>query len=175
MNFNPLKLIATFLIGIVLASCQNKQNNFDIDLSDFKIPDKSTIKTPNKSTTKISNPENPSSSKLKNKIIQDKLITYKTKSDVLSLVKIGKKDPFSKGEIQVNKLNSDFKLTGFINTKIKKYAFVSYLDNEGTITEGYKGGENNNLLPKGAKVISINPKNKKLIINYENKNFIFKL
>jgi len=41
--------------------------------------------------------------------------------------------------------------------------------------EGYIGGGNNNLLPNGAKVISINPKNKKLIINYENKDFIFKL
>ena len=173
MKLNSIKLVTTFLIGIVLASCQNKQDNFDF--SNFKIPDKSTIKTPNKSTTKISNSENSSSSKLKNKIIQDKLITYKTKSDVLSLVKIGKKDPFSKGEIQVNKLNSDFKLTGFINTKIKKYAFVSYLDNEGTITEGYIGGENTNLLPNGAKVVSVNPKKKILIINYENKEFIFEL
>ena len=175
MNFNPLKLIATFLIGIVLASCQNKQNNFDIDLSDFKIPDKSTIKTPNKSTTKISNTENLGSSSVENKMIQDKLIPYKTKSDILSTVKIGKKDPFSKGEIQVNKLISDFKLTGFINTKIKKFALVNYLDNEGTITDGNIGGQNTNLLPNGAKVISINPKNKTLIIFYENKSFIFKL
>ena len=173
LNFNHLKLIATFLIGIVLASCQNKQDNFDF--SYIKIPDKTTIKTPNKSTTKISKQENSNLPNLKNKTIQNKLITYKKKSDILSTVKIGKKDPFSKGEIQVNKLNSDFKLTGFINTKIKKFALVNYLDNEGTITEGNIGGQNTNLLPNGAKVISINPKNKKLIIFYENKSFIFKL
>ena len=173
LNFNPLKLIATFLIGIVLASCQNKQDNFDF--SNFKIPDKTTIKTPNKSTTKISKQENSNLPNLKNKTIQNKLITYKKKSDILSTVKIGKKDPFSKGEIQVNKLNSDFKLTGFLYTKIKKYALVNYQENKGNITEGLIGGENTNLLPRGAKVISIDPKNKILIINFEKKRYIFKL
>ena len=142
-------------------------NKDDFDFSDFKIPDKTTIKN---SKQENFNPPN-----LKNKTIQNKLITYKKKSDVLSSVKIGKKDPFSKGEIKVNKLNSDFKLTGFINTKIKKFALVNYLDNEGTITEGNIGGQNTSLLPNGAKVISINPKNNKLIIFYENKSYIFKL
>ncbi len=167
MKLNSSKLVTTFLSVILLSSCQNKQNNFDIDLSEFKIP--------RKSVNKISNTENLGSSSVENKIIQNKLITYKKKSDVLSSVKIGKKDPFSKGEIKVNKLNSDFKLTGFINTKIKKFALVNYLDNEGTITEGNVGGQNTNLLPNGAKVISINPKNNKLIIFYENKSHTFKL
>ena len=66
-------------------------------------------------------------------------------------------------------------MTGFLNTKIKKYAFVRYLENEGIISEGYIGGKNTNLLPQGAKVISINPKSKILIISYENKKFIFEL
>ncbi len=90
-------------------------------------------------------------------------------------MKFGKKDPFSKVEIKSNKLNSDFKLTGFLNTEIKKYVFVSYLDNEGTITEESIGGVNTNLLPNGAKVISIDPKNMKLIINFDNENFIFEM
>ena len=55
------------------------------------------------------------------------------------------------------------------------YVFVRYLDNEATIKEGSIGGLNTNLLPNGAKVISIDPNNLELIINYEGKDFIFKL
>ena len=167
MKLNYLKLVTTFLIGILLSSCQNKKENFDIDLSDIKIP--------RKSVSKNLNIENSFTNPVKNQKIQNNLITYKTKSDVLSLVKIGKEDPFSKGEIKLNKLSSDFKLTGFLNTKKTKYAFVNYLDNEGVISENSIGGENTDLLPYGAKVISINPKKKELIINHEEKNFFFEL
>ena len=82
---------------------------------------------------------------------------------------------FSEGEIKSNKINSDLKLTGFLNTEINQYVFVSYLDNEGTITEGSIGGVNTNLLPNGAQVIKIDPKNMKLIIRFENENFIFEM
>ena len=51
---------------------------------------------------------------------------------------IGKKDPFSEGEIQSNKLNSHFKLKGFLNTEVNKYVFVSYFDNEGTFIHAPK-------------------------------------
>ncbi len=161
-----INLIIT-LIFIFLTSACGSGNKDDFDFSNFKIPDKSTIKN--------SKQENSNTPNLKNKTTQNKLITYKKKSDVLSLVKIGKKDPFSKGEIQLNKLDSDFKLKGFLDTEIRKYAFVSYIDDEGTIMEGSIGGENTNLLPNGAKVISLNPKKKKLIIIYQNKEFIFEL
>ena len=67
------------------------------------------------------------------------------------------------------------KLKGFLNSGIKKYVFVNYQNNTGTITEESIGGVNTNLLPNGAKVISVNPKKKNLIINYENKEFIFEL
>ena len=161
-----INLIISLIFTFLISGCGG--GNKDVfDFSDFKIPDKSTIKN--------SNQENPNPPNFKNKTIQNKLITYKEKSDVLSSVKIGKVDPFSKGEIQVNKLNSDFKLKGFLNTETRKYAFVSYFDDEGTITEGSIGGENTNLLPNGAKVISVNPKKKNLKINYENKEFIFEL
>ena len=88
---------------------------------------------------------------------------------------MGKKILFSEGENSKNKLNSDLKLTGFLNTEINKYVFVSYLDNEGTIAKDSIGGVNTNLLPNGAKVIKIDPKNMKLIINFENEDFIFEM
>ena len=47
---------------------------------------------------------------------------------------------------------------------------MRYLNNKGTITEASIGGVNTNLLPNGAKVISIDPKNMKLIINFDNEN-----
>ena len=37
------------------------------------------------------------------------------------------------------------------------------------------GGVNTDLLPDGAKVLKIDPKNKKLIINFENEKFIFEM
>ena len=53
--------------------------------------------------------------------------------------------------------------------------FVNYLGREGSITKESIGGVNTFLLPNGAKVIKIDPKNTKLIINYENENFIFEM
>ena len=91
-----------------------------------------------------------------------------------SKVKYGKKDPFSGGS-QVNKLDLNLKLTGFLNTNNNKYAFVRYLNNKGTITEASIGGVNTNLLPNGAKVINIDPKNMKLTIKFENEDYVFEL
>ena len=164
-KFFRLKILLAIFASSFLFSCSPKNNSIDFDFSTIK-------KSKKIKAAEIDHKEKNSSNSML--FIQD-LVPLKNKQEILSNIKFGKEDPFSKGEIIVNKLSSDFKLTGFINTKIKKYAFVNYLDNEGTIIEGYIGGENNNLLPNGAKVISINPKNKKLIINYENKNFIFKL
>ena len=162
-----LNLITTIFIGTLLTSCTSKKENFDIDLTNFKVPDKSKVKN--------SKPdwEIPSlSEKLK---IRDKLSTYKNNSEVLNSIIFGKKDPFSENKTFINKLNSQFKLTGFLNTKNEQYAFVNYLENEGTISINSIGGVNTNLLPYGAKVIKIDPKNMKLTINYANKNFIFEL
>ena len=41
--------------------------------------------------------------------------------------------------------------------------------------EGSIGGVNTNLLPNGAKVLKIDPKNNQLIINFENEKFIFEM
>ena len=52
---------------------------------------------------------------------------------------------------------------------------MRYLNNKGTITEASIGGVNTNLLPNGAKVINIDPKNMKLTIKFENEDFVFEL
>ena len=64
-------------------------------------------------------------------------------------------------------------MTGFLNTKIEKYVFVTYLGNEGVVSENSVGGLNTNLLPKGAKVIKIDSKKRQLKINLDDEDFIF--
>ncbi len=152
--------VSSFLFG-----CSPKNNNVDFDFTTLKKSKKN----------KIINKENQNKIDFENDIYIKDLVLLKDKEEILSKTKFGKKDPFSEGETQINKLNTDFKLTGFLNTEIKKYVFVSYLENEGTIEEGSIGGVNTNLLPNGAKVIKIDPKNNKLIINFENENFIFEM
>ena len=58
---------------------------------------------------------------------------------------------------------------------MKKYVFVSYLGIEGTISEDSVGGLNTNLLPNGAKVITIDSKQNQLKISLDNEDFIFEL
>ena len=164
-NHITIKIILSFFISSLLFSCSKKNNNIDFDFTTLKKSKKD----------KVIDQENNNKINLENNIHIKDLVPLKDKQQVLSKVKFGKKDPFSKVEIKSNKLNSDFKLTGFLNTEIKKYVFVSYLDKEGTITEESIGGVNTNLLPNGAKVISIDPKNMKLIINFDNENFIFEM
>ena len=147
--------------SILLFSCSQRNN--DIDLSNLPKP-KKIIEKENK---KLINPDN-------KQFIKD-LTPLKDKDNLLSKSKFGKKDPFSKGVLNENKLTSEFKLKGFLSTKVKQYVFVNYLGNEGTISEKSIGGVNTDLLPKGAKVLNIDPKFMKLIINFENENFVFEL
>lgn len=151
----------------LLISCSPKNNNKDFDFTTLK----------NSKKIKINNKEKKDINKnnLENNIFIKDLEPLKNKQEILSNTKFGKKDPFSEGEFQSDKFNSELKLTGFLNTKHKKYVFVSYLDNEGSITEDSIGGVNTNLLPIGAKVISIDPSKLELIINFENENFNFEM
>ena len=163
-NLSYSKIIFCIFIIATISSCKQSIQN-DFDFSNIKLPKKITsndkeIKT-NVNFEKNINIKN--------------LVPLKDKQVLLSKVKFGKKDPFSEGEIQSNKKFKDLILTGFLNTENIKYVFVSYLDNEGTITEDSIGGVNTTLLPNGAKVISIDPKNMQLIINFENENFIFEM
>ena len=163
--FITQKILFPIVIGVFLSSCNSKKENFDIDFSNFK---------PTKSIKKTSESKNISVDLEKNLYIKD-LISPITKEQILSDTKFGKKDPFSKDDKQINQLSSDLKLTGFINTKINKYVIVSYINNLGTLTEKSVGGINTNLLPSGAKVVSIDSKNKKLIISFENENYTFEM
>ena len=163
-NIRPKLLIAIFASSLLLG-CSPKKNIIDIDFTTLK-------KSKNK---KVFNKENKNKINLENNILIKDLVPFEDKQVILSKIKFGKKDPFSKGESQSNKLNLNFKVTGFLNTEINKYVFVSYLDNTGTISEVSIGGINTNLLPDGAKVIKIDAKNMKLIINFENENFIFEM
>ena len=151
---------------IFLVSCSGS-NNDNFDLSSLKIPPEIKNKT---SQTDIKN----TIINKKDNII-NKLVEYPKVSQILDSAKFGKNDPFSEESIKVNNLTSDFKLTGFLSTKINKYVFVNYLGREGSITSESIGGVNTFLLPNGAKVIKVDPKNMKLIINFENENFIFEM
>ncbi len=161
---NIILLLSSFT-SLLLVSCSSANNN-DFDISNLKIPQKNTLK--------ISEQDNSDSSQTKTVNLEKKFLPYKEKSEVLNSVKIGKKDPFAK-EAEVKKLSSILKLTGFVDTGIDKYVFVSFQKNNGTITEGSVGGVSTNLLPNGAKVINIDTKNMKLTINFENKDYILKL
>ena len=162
------KLILPLLIftSSTLMSC-GKPNNETFDLSNLKI----SIPQKNKSSlTEIT-----SSIPKEKEIITNKLIPYPTATQVLDSSKIGKIDPFSKGEVFTNNLSLHFKLNGFLKTESDNYVFVSYLDDEGTLTDDSIGGINTNLLPNGAKVLNIDPENMKLTIKFNNENFIFEL
>jgi len=154
-----------FINSLLLFSCSQKNNN--IDLSNLPVPIQKEIVDTNKDNKDYVDPNN--------KDFIKELVPFKNKEKLLSQFKFGKSDPFSKSEDQVTKLSSDFKLTGFLNTKFRKYVFVNYLGNEGAISENSVGGLNTNLLPEGAKVITIDSKAMKLTINHDNENFVFEL
>ena len=158
------KIILVFFASSLLFSCSKKNNDIDFDFSTLK---KSKKVNEKKIENKTQN------NQIDKSFIKD-LVTFETREKILSKVKYGKKDPFSEG-IKVNKLNLNLKLTGFLNTDNNKYAFVRYLNNNGTITEASIGGVNTKLLPNGAKVINIDPKNMKLTIKFENEDFVFEL
>ena len=160
----------TFAIFVVslLSSCAPKNSNIDFDFSTIK-------KTKKLSTFSESKKINDN---VENKLYAQDLNPLKNKDEILSNMKFGKKDPFSRElnkDIKINKLNLDLKLKGFINTDFNKYAIVTYQEIEGTLSEESVGGENTNLLPRSAKVLKVDPINKELTINFENKNFILKL
>ena len=158
------KIILVFFASSLLFSCSKKNNDIDFDFSTLK---KSKKVNEKKIENKTQN------NQIDKSFIKD-LVTFEPIEKIQSKVKYGKKDPFSEGR-QVNKLNLNLKLTGFLNTNNNKYAFVRYLNNKGTITEASIGGVNTNLLPNGAKVINIDPKNMKLTIKFENEDFVFEL
>ena len=163
MRVNIKHLLLIFFC-LVLSSC-SKEVTVDFDPTTLPKPKKNNISK--NVDININKPENKS-------IIKD-LTPFKDRGQILSKFNYGKQDPFSEGEDTLTSLLSDFKVTGFLNTEDNGYAFVSYLGKEGTINYESIGGENTNLLPKGAKVVEIDSKSMKLIINFANENFVFEL
>ena len=159
------KFILIFFTSIFLFSCSQKNNILDTDLSNLPKPKK----------TKLTEEDPNSFIQQENKKFIKDLDIFQSKDKLLSEVKIGKKNPFSQGETDLNQFSSNFKLTGFLNTETKQYVFVTYLGSEGTISEDSVGGLNTNLLPNGAKVITIDSKRRQLKISLENEEFIFEL
>ena len=139
------KFILILFTSIFLISCSKNNKIIDFDISDLPKPKvNKIIEDGNKEFIKPENEE----------FIKD-LDIFQSKDKLLSEVKIGKKNPFSQGETDLNQFSSNFKLTGFLNTESKQYVFVTYLGSEGTISEDSVGGLNTNLLPNGAKVINV--------------------
>ena len=164
MNIYRIKNNVFILFSsLLLLSCSQKNKIIDFDISD--LPKPNNIKTNEKTINKLIQPEN-------EKFIRA-LDVFSSKENLLSKIKVGKIDPFSKNETKINQFSSDFKLTGFLNTKKDNYAFVSFRGNEGTISENSIGGTNTKLLPSGAKVLTIDSKKKKLKINFDNEVYVF--
>ena len=147
----------------LLFSCSQNNNNFDLS----NLPKPKKIKVPDPLEKDIDSEDNQF-------FIKD-LMSFENNEKLLSKFKFGKKDPFSKNESEENNFSSNFKLTGFLNTEIEKYVFVSYLGNKGRISENSVGGLNTNLLPNGARVINIDPKKGRLKISFDNEDYIFEL
>ena len=158
--------ISYILIGALLSSCNNNQNNYDIDLSNFKIPEKKQVNTDQK--TQVDSFSN------KKENIINNLVPYKTKIELIGSSKLGKNDPFSV-ESQLDDFSINFKLKGFLNTSTNQFALVSFYEKEGFLSQNSIGGINTNLLPPGIKVKNIDAKNEKLIISSKDENYIFKL
>ena len=164
-NIVNKKIILIIISSIFFSSCSQKNNNFDIDLSD--LPKPKAIKNSNLETKQVVNSNT-------EKYVKD-LIPFRTSEEISAKIKLGKKDPFSEKTFRLNQMNMDLKLNGFLKTESEKYVFVTYLGNEGAISEESIGGVNTNLLPEGAQVRDIDLKSMKLIINFEKKEYFFEL
>ena len=158
------KILLLIISSIFFSSCSQK-NSLDIDLSDLPKPKNNTITDTLEKDIDYDD----------NQLLIKDLISFENNEKLLSKYKFGKKDPFSKNENKLNSFSSNFKLTGFLNTEIEKYVFVSYLGNKGSISENSVGGLNTNLLPNGAQVINIDPKKGRLKISFDNEHYIFEL
>ena len=164
MKNNKNFLVLVSFTSILLFGCSQQNNNIDFSNLPVIKPKKAVNKDEGNADNLITNND---------KFIKD-LDTFKSRENLLSNFKFGKKDPFSPGYTQFNQFSSNFELTGFLKTEGENYVFVKYLGNEGIISEDSIGGLNTEFLPDGAKVINIDTKKSQLEINFDNENFIFK-
>ncbi len=162
INRNFLLLIYS---SIILFGCSQPNKIIEFDPSNLPKP----------KITNLDSEENKEVIKPEDKSFIRNLIPLKQKEEILSKFEFGKEDPFSEKDVFENKFFSDLKLTGFLNSQSKKYVFVIYQNKQGSITENSIGGINTNLLPNGAKVLKIDTSGKKLLINFENRDYLFEL
>ena len=159
------KIILIFFVSFLTVSCSKKNNDIDFDFSTLK-----KSKKVNEKKTENKFKENPD----ENSFIKD-LVRFETIEKIQSKTEYGKINPFSSSKQKSNLLVSNFKLTGILNTKVKQFALVNFLDKKGAITKDSIGGLNTNLLPQNAKVINIDSQRMQLVIDYKNETFVFKL
>lgn len=164
--FFKIKIIFLFFFIFLTSSCGGNKKD-DFDFSDFKKPVKESINNEKKPTenTNLNN-------------VQYELKPLKKRDEVISRFKFDKNDPFlfdSQSSIELSDIKNELSainLKGFITISNKNYAVVDYLDNEGSITTESIGGENTNLLPKGASIKEINPGKGYLSITYLDEIFV---
>ena len=162
-TFRNFKIIFIFLLFLISSCGGNKKDNFDF--SDFKMPVKKSI------NSEITSSEITSSENTNSNPIQYELKPLKEREEIISSIKFEKNDPFLFDSQSSNEL-SDIKLKGFITISNKNYAVVDYLDNEGSITTESIGGENTNLLPRGAFIKEINPAKGYIAITFLDEVFV---
>ena len=163
-NQKYIGILIIFLSSLFLGSCKKNQENFDIDLSNFK---------PKVVEPKVENKEK---NKDKQKDIINKLNPLINREKVISSIKYGKNDPFANNsDNNSNNFISSFKLYGFISLNNNNHALVQYLDNKGLINTKSIGGLNTKLIPKGAKVKKIIPEKEIIYIQLNEETFEIKL
>ena len=163
-NQKYIGILIIFLSSLFLGSCKKNQENFDIDLSNFK---------PKVVEPKVENKEK---NKDKQKDIINKLNPLIKREKVISSIRYGKNDPFANNsDNSSNNFISSFKLYGFISLNNKNLALVEYLDNKGLINTTSIGGLNTKLIPKGAKVVKIIPEKEIIYIELNEETFEIKL
>ena len=109
------KLFLIIFTSIFLVSCSQKNNIIDFDISD--LPKPKNIQPAKDEIEELTQQDN-------KKFIKD-LDIFQSRDKLLSKVNIGKNNPFSKGETELNKFSSNFKLTGFLNTETKQYGMIA--------------------------------------------------
>jgi len=159
-----IRIIIIFLSISFLGSCKKNPENFDVDLSSFK------------PKVVVPNVENNEKNEYQQKDVINKLNPLINREKVMSSVKYGKNNPFANSlDNSSNKLNSSFKLYGFISINDNDHALVQYLDKKGLININSIGGLNTKLIPKGAKVEKIIPEQEIIYINLNEETFKIKL
>ena len=162
--------LSLFIFSFLVCSCSSNVLNGDIDSN--KINNKEPI---------LNSLSNDAQEYLKNKSEFVPSDSYKSLSTLPDYKKIkdivwtGREDPFSKPENMFSDLKKDIKLVGLYDFMNKRYALIQFNDKELEIEEGYVGGDNALMLPKGVKLIKVDPKENMIILDYNGQKTLISL